>query len=175
MLYESPDDHVLLGIHTDSSGVTKDVAYLWVFCMPLYVPTGHVNFNYGKRLGGPTLFSLTDDGPAKILKAIRDEALPYLAEHKGLPKALKAFASRANGSTRALEATAYGNIMLGRFEPAAAQIETLLGAPMRVEWELEVRERAVEIQRLLRTDRAEAQEQLRTWEMTTKSALRLKP
>lgn len=79
LLLWPPVDHTLRGVCFEPSGFDKDGFYLTVFLLPLCVRRDYLIFNMGMRLG----FSWSASDPRllpKLLNALRQEAMPYLAD-----------------------------------------------------------------------------------------------
>ena len=82
LLYLIGPDGLLKGLYIEDSGFDKNAFYLWAFFLPLYVPTQHVSFTFGKRLANGKRWNNVD-GEAlarELTRAVLDEAIPFLGQ-----------------------------------------------------------------------------------------------
>lgn len=79
LVFRRPIEHTLRGLRFERREEAKSF-YLWVFFMPLCVPTDHITLDFGKRLGGDSHSwdSQSPDMLPGLLNAIREEAIPFL-------------------------------------------------------------------------------------------------
>jgi hypothetical protein len=82
MVVKLPVASILRGIHFEGSSFDTNSFYVWVFLLPLFVPTSNVYFNLGMRLrapGGGDRWSTDMPNLMTDLSAVVErEALPFL-------------------------------------------------------------------------------------------------
>ena len=82
MMVLIPVKSVLRGIYFESSSFDTKSFYVWVFFLPLFVPTTNVRFNLGKRIrvssGGDRWSTDMSNLTENLALAIEKEALPFL-------------------------------------------------------------------------------------------------
>lgn len=170
---------VLRGIYFEGSSFDAKSFYAWAFFLPLFVPTGHVSFNLGRRLRSPVggdrwsteMPNLIDD----LVAAIERDALPLLSDLESpvnIAQAAEKFQTPSDPYVQ--EAIAYawaraGDI--GRANVALEKLTRLLDP--KVAWQRPIGERADWLKASLLNDPAEAQAQLEAWEFETVQRLGL--
>jgi hypothetical protein len=178
MLYESRVEHVLRGFYFEDSGFDAGAFYVWVFFLPLYVPTSHISFNFGHRLGGANGKKWTLDDPAlgeKLLDIIVTEGLAFLSYVKS-PSQVEHFLRRLGGSSpdsHQLEAIAYSIAISGDSKAAASSLDDLLRVlDPSIGWQQQMIERARTLRSALDSPGA-AKNLLLSWEASTRKNLGL--
>jgi hypothetical protein len=179
MLYASPLDHVLRGFYFEDSGFDASAFYVWAFFLPLYVPTTHVSFSFGKRLGEGSgkRWNLSDPRLGdELLACIQRDGLPFLenvTQACDVPTAIHRLG--ADTDQYRLEAIAYSLAMADDVTAAQQALERLTKALDRgVSWQAEMMERATQLGRKLSADPQEAKYQLAEWEQATVKNLGLR-
>jgi len=106
--------------------------------------------------------------------AVTQEALPFLSEVESLPDLARILADKwPSKSSHVKEAIAYALAYSGDIEGANTQLEQLLEMlDKTVHWQREMAERATLLKTKL-TNFHDAQQQLRIWEMESRSNLKL--
>jgi hypothetical protein len=147
--------------------------YVWVFALPLCVPTKYVNFSLGKRIGVNNRGDWSIDNPnlsEELLLSIRDEAIPFLNSAEPPEKiiTLAQMFAKNSKSPYPQQAAAYMLAQTGNYQAAIEAIDRLIkllvtGAP----WEAEIAARADMLKSLLSGDPTAAKEQLAEWETET--------
>ena len=163
---------VLRGFCFERSGSDKSRFYLWVFFMPLCIPTQQVVFNLGRRLGGAGQRWNTDEPGLieKLLFSIREEGLPFLKDLRTLRGAARLSQSIADTdkSLYAQQAGAYLLARSGEAREAVASLDKLLQLLSdKIPWQAEMASRARLLESLLLTDPEKANKQLESWETET--------
>lgn len=120
ILIRRPLRHLIAGYCFESSGFDADSFYLWAFVQPLYVPSDHISFTFGRRLshGSSDGWSLsgndTQDMRA-VWEAIRAQGTDYLA-CLGTPRDIAErgqMIRAAPDDPHVLEARAYSYALIG--------------------------------------------------------------
>lgn len=175
LLFIVPIGHTLRGFHFEGSSFDKESFYVDAFFMPLYVPSQHVHFTFGRRLRdrGGDRWSTGDVGFEAVLEAAVQKEVPFLA---GLNTALDvANALKPLGSNpHCHEAFAYTLAQAGEIRGAVDAIDTLLAlveslkrVNPKLTWELEIAERAQSLKAKLTANPDAASAQLAAWESET--------
>lgn len=188
LLYVIPVHHILRGYYLEDSGFDPLSFNCWAFVQPLYVPSEHLVFNMGGRLG--TLeggqeqwWKLTDENEetvmADVLRLILQSGEPRYAGITG-PRTLATDLvahPHEPGSHYTREALAYSWVLAGEWSRATDGLQQLDAGLRRdtrkVEWVMKLNERARLIRAALKNDRDHAQSILRGWSEQTASALRV--
>jgi hypothetical protein len=173
-----PTVEILKGLYFERSGSDASRFYVWVFFMPLCVPSNHVTFNLGRRIGGTDQRWDFNDPllHEKILFAIRAEAIPFLnqAQTPHLASRLAVSIASSGKSPYPLQASAYLLARSGEAAAAVNSLETLLSAlKTDVSWQAEMASRAENLRSLLITNPDQALLQLKEWELETKQNLKI--
>ena len=180
MLYASPLNHVLRGFYFEESGFDPSAFYVWAFFLPLYVPTAHVSFSFGKRLGDGSdeRWNLHDpELRDELLVRIQRDGLPFLNEVDGpfqVPTAIQRLGTESD--PYGLEAIAYSLAMADDFPAAQRALNRLANVLNKgVPWQAEICDRATLLgQKLIGGDPQRAKQQLEDWEQTTRKNLGLR-
>ena|SRR5712692_1742177 len=179
LIYATPVAHVLRGFCFETSAFDATSFYVYVFFLPLYVPTQYLYFNFGERLRyrGRDGWSITDSNvEEKLLESIRIQGLPFLAgveEPLELAKVTRSrFGELKNPHT--WEAIAYSLIMGNDHGSAHAAFDRLLASlDLGVEWQQQIKLRAEEVKNKLESNPEDAKRQLEEWELSTLANLGL--
>ena len=132
MMLTIPVGQVLRGIYFEGSDFDAKSFYVWVFWLPLYVPTEQVSFNLGKRIRSAAGERWNTDSPRlleNLVIAIRTEAIPLLKRLETPEGVLEAARSAAAGSKDPYvhQALSYALAIAGKTEAAVSAIDVLLG------------------------------------------------
>jgi hypothetical protein len=173
LVYRVPVDGILAGIYADLSGFTKGASYLWVFAQPFYVPSEHLDFAIGTRLGGGahayTLEGLATNDAATYMGPAEE----FFTRH-GTPASLLGqsdWKDRAN--IRMVEVEAYPLVWCDRSDEARQVLSVVDDLPTSYDWEREVAERTCHVDELLGSSVAAARPQLEHWRDETVAHLNL--
>jgi hypothetical protein len=177
MLYASPLNHVIRGFYFEDSGFDPFAFYVWVFFLPLYIPTTHVSFSFGRRLGDGSGERWNMNDPRlreELLGYIQRDGLPFLdvvQDPFQVTTAIQRFG--ADSDPYSMEATAYSLVMTGDFTAAQEALNTLIKSlDINIHWQSEMRGRATHLsKKLLGNDPQEATQQLAEWEESTRKNL----
>jgi hypothetical protein len=148
MMLAVPVGEVLRGIYFEGSDFDAKSFYVWVFWLPLYVPTERIAFNLGKRIRGRSGERWNAES-AQLLEnlatAIRCEALPFLGgleTPQGVVKAARLAAAESR-DPYVHQALSYALAKAGETEDAVGAIDTLLGLlTPGIPWQAELGTRA---------------------------------
>ena len=178
MLYASPLKHVLRGFYFEGSGFDSAAFYVWAFFLPLYVPSTHVSFNFGKRLGEGSGKRWNLNAPSlhdELWASIQRDGLPFLEGVKepcDLPEAILQLGT--NFDPYRMEAVAYSLAMADDVASAKQALERLRnGLDMGISWQAEIGERAEQLAVKLADSSHKAKIQLAEWEKITVNNLGL--
>jgi hypothetical protein len=174
LLYAHPVSHILRGFCCDISGFDPTSFTVWVFVLPLYVPTQHLYFNIGNRLkderGCEKWWNLQEpDLASKLLSSIKGEGLGFL-ERVHHPAQIVRLVEGLPGNTNphSLEAIAYSSAIADEYVAAQAALGRLVEAlDVNVPWQAEMMERATQLGEKLNNDPQGAKQLLAQWEGIT--------
>jgi hypothetical protein len=149
MLLIPPVTRTLRGLYFEGSSFDAKSFYIWVFWMPLCVPSEHVYFNLGRRVRGTSGGDRWNAGAPQLLEdlvaAIRSEAIPLLSltgTQTGEIEAARA-ATAGNTSPYTHQALAYVLAQAGETQAAVDTLAVLLGfLDPAVPWQAEMGARA---------------------------------
>lgn len=167
MMLRVPIGSILNGLYFESHSHEATLFYLWVFCLPLYVPTKHVTFNFGHRLGFSWTSTDTELLP-KVVHEIKKDALPFLSRCSSLSDFLEMAKADSSRNPHTTNEIAFTLVMMDRFQQAIETFDILLQqVDRKVQWEADLGERASKLKALLSSNPVLAQEQLKRWEEET--------
>jgi hypothetical protein len=178
MLFASPLRHVLRGFYFEDSGFDPSTFYVWAFFWPLYVPTTHVSFSFGKRLGGGSgkRWNLNDAQlREELLDHIQRVGLPFLQE-VGQPRQVAIAIQQLGGEADPyrLESIAYSLAMADDYAGAQQGLDRLMKTlDVKIAWQAEMMQRAKHLGDKLKADPQGARQLLAEWEQTTVTNLGL--
>jgi hypothetical protein len=181
LLYAEPVDHILRGFCCDGSGFDATKFTVYVFVLPLYVPTNHLYFTFGNRLkddrGCEKWWNVNDRSVREdLLFRVRSEGLPFLNGIRS-PRDLvkKAQELPATLDPYKFETIAYSLAMAEDVDVARQALDRLVKALDRsISWQAEMMERATQLAGKLSTDPQGAKHQLVEWEQATVKNLGLR-
>lgn len=188
LLFSCPIDHILKGFYFESSGFNSTRFYVWAFVLPLYVPTKHISFSFGRRLSGADgeAWTLTETDMERLvddlLKAMRREGFPYFQAMKTpeefAKKALRLLENPDDPYLR--EAIAYSLILGKNVDEGLKALDylsaVLAGIDQQKTWAEDMHCRASSLRDHLSKDKIEAAKKLLIeWERQTRENLKLEP
>jgi hypothetical protein len=169
LMFIPPLKHTLRGLCFESHSHDVKLFYVWVFLLPLCVPTKYLGFNLGKRIENPGVGPWNADAPnllPQLSAALKREAVPFISHvesPRDLAQAAKSLCRTKDPYTQ--EAIAYALACAGDAGKAVAELDTLLAMlDTKVPWQLEMVERAQALKAKLLANPAEARGQLEAWE-----------
>jgi len=172
LMFIPPAKHTLRGICFESHSYNAKQFYVWVFLLPLCIPTKHVIFNLGKRIESPEGGPWNANAPNLLLQlsaTVKREALPFLSRvesPRDLAQAARSLQRPQDPYTQ--QAIAFALARSGGVAEAVAALDELVGLlDVKVPWQLEMTQRADALRSQLLTDAASAQKQLEAWEAET--------
>jgi hypothetical protein len=185
LLFVRPVVHLLRGFYFDSSAFNADAFQVEAFVQPLYVPSDHIFFLFGKRLNGRCGQGWTmdrqDEGGimADVLASIKEQGLPFLAPlqtPRDLARNFPLVGGRAK-SPNAAEAVAYSFILAHEHSEAHLALHRLrailTAADLTIPWLAEMLKRSELVRERLERDPEQAIELLEEWNEQTRGHLRL--
>lgn len=173
-----PIEHTLRGFCFESHSYEAKLFYVWVFFLPLFVPTKHISFSLGNRIAGRDGERWNADAPNVVTDlrvALKRDGLPFL---RGLRSARDvAHAAQSLGRSQSLyvqQAIAYALAYAGEAKRAVKALEALISAAdMTVPWQKEIAERAMDLKLSLCTESSDALRKLETWKTESIRVLKL--
>jgi hypothetical protein len=183
MIFKITPGGILLGLYFGSSSRAAKLLRLDAFCLPLFVPTSVVHFNYGKRIV-PEFGQWNADQPdliERLAAAIRLNAVPFfntVCTLEGVAKLIRSLTvPNANGykNPHGQEALAYVLVKNGEITEALAILERIQTALNKstISWELEIKARTMSFRDQLLQNPERALVQLKVWESETTGKLGL--
>lgn len=177
LLLARPVDGLLRGIAFEGSSFNKTSFYATVFVMPLCKPTNHLSFTFGQRLRheavGERWNATTTQLPAKLIEAIRGQAIPFLAQGQSLADFIDLAQSEPK-TLRVLEAMGFAQARAGRFPAAIETFDAVLQMiDLNVQWQSELAATIEELKAMLVRDPGKVREHLLSFEANTIHALGL--
>ncbi len=182
LMFIQPLGDTLRGFHWEPSAFSKSDFYVNMFFLPLYVPTKHLHFTFGHRLGGDKRWSADSPDLKNALGSEMKKELPFLNSLKAAKEVAKALETLTKPNKvgyvnpHCYEAFAYALVQAEQIAAAGDVIETLLNkVNLTVGWESEIASRAQMIRDKLLDKSEKAQELLAAWKSETIRNLRLEP
>lgn len=181
LLYVQPTNQILRGFCCDDSGFDPTIFAVWVFYLPLYVPTKYVHFGMGKRLadekGRDKWWNINDHNVgSELLQVIQAQGIPYLSgveEPLGLATATKLYHPESK-NPYIMEAIAYSLVMGGDYVSGRRALDMLLTVlNPTVVWQYEMMKRAEELRNRLNRNSEDARSLLTEWERQSRTNLGL--
>ena len=185
LLFVSPIDHILKAFCIEGSDFDSFSFYIWVFVLPLYVPTKYLYFSFGNRLTDQQSdrWSFTEENKEELvgdlLKAMRQQGLSFLFKiDTPLDLASKAsLFSVAPNDPYLGEAVAYSLVLADKTSEAMEALKflnaLLAGIDQQKTWIEDIRRRALSVRKHLSESPAEAKKLLMKWEQQTLLNLKL--
>jgi hypothetical protein len=176
-----PPDHLLRGFCCDDSGFDKTKFTVWVFALPLYVPTTHIHFLFRHRLRDERSceiwWDLNDSQCAgELLTRIQTRGLPFL-DRIDSPTRLVEIAGElpAAQAARKWEAIAYSSLLMDDYAGARDGLDRLVAVlDTTVPWQAEMMDRAMQLREKLGNNGSEAKQLLLEWEQGSLQSLGLR-
>jgi hypothetical protein len=173
MLYSIPLQHLLRGFCCDTSGFDPAKFTVYVFVLPLYVPTNHLYFLFGERLKDDRAcdmwWDVNDPNLGRdLLFRIRSQGIPYLNQIES-PRNLLETADKLPATLPyKWETIAYSLAMLGEYAAAHSALNQLTNVlDVKVGWQGEMLDRAKQLGEKLKSDPPIAKKLLAEWEQLT--------
>jgi hypothetical protein len=180
LMFIQPLGNTLRGFHWEASAFSRKDFYVSVFFLPLYVPTKHFHFTFGRRVGQNKRWTAESAALEGALSSEMQKDVPFLSSlktAKDVAKALEPLTKPNEAgyvNPHCYEALAYARVRAGETTAAEDVIDTLLTkADLTVDWESEIASRAQLIRGKLLEKPEKARELLAAWESETIRNLRL--
>ena len=167
MMFIQPMGHILRGVYFENSAFDTSI-YVWVFLMPLFVPTPHIYFNFGYRIPRPNKTSWHPDSADFLddLKKALTKNLPFLNNINALDDFIRSLKSHNSlQNLHVQEALAYTLALKGDTTKSITTLSTLIPKfDPTSHWQLEMQERARTLKAALEKNPPEAIDLLKHWE-----------
>ena len=182
IVYAMPLGELVRGFYVEDSRYSSSEFYLWVFCVPLYVPAASLSLTFGRRLKSSKEVAWTLDGVSQ--PGVPEQISAQSSEFLQCVETPAKFASSIANLTRApenlhvMEAVAYSLTVSEKWTEAADALARLLLRMESVitahnESTLGMKQRAELLQKLVATNHEQALAQLQTWREQTLTNLKL--
>jgi len=181
LLTSQPTKHILRGFYCEDSSFDPTVFCLYVFFLPLYVPTTHLAFYFGKRLedarGCEKWWNVNEPSLSQeLLQAITTQGSTFLLGTE-TPSGLVQVAQQRYGASRdpyVWQAIAFSLIMEHRHADALVALDYLLNLlNPDISWQQELIERTHHLKQSMTVDPQSARQLLAEWELDTRRNLQL--
>jgi hypothetical protein len=188
LLFMRPIGHTLRAVFFDRS-IDPRKFYVRIFIQPLFVPSQHLYFNIGWRLGGGSHTWSADASNliAELGAGLKREALPFLSRihspqdvaeaagsiHPIQGPAAQQTVSYVGRDEATQQAIAYALARGGDLQRGSEALDHLIELCGDLAWQREMAARAQTLKSQLVSDPAAAQKQLDTWELDTAKTLGL--
>lgn len=180
LLHSVPVADLLRGFYCDTSGFDASKFTVYVFVLPLYIPTNHLYFTFGNRLkddrGCEKWWNVNDPSLCEdLLFRMKSEGLPFLSGVRSpIDLVKKAEELPPTLDPYKFETIGYSLAMADDFIGAQEALDRLLGTlDAKIPWQGEMMERAKLLGQKLKADPQGAKHQLAEWEQITKRNLGL--
>jgi hypothetical protein len=174
LMFIQPLGDTLRGFHWEPSAFSKNDFYVNAFFLPLYVPTKHLHFTFGRRVGRNKRWIADTTELDNALSSEMLKEVPFLSSLRTATDVAKALEPLTKPNEAGYvnphnyEALAYTLVRTGETNAAGRVIDTLLKkANLAVDWEREIASRAQLIRDKLLEVPEKAQELLAAWESET--------
>lgn len=174
LMFIQPVGDTLRGFHWEPSAFSKKDFYVNMFFLPLYVPTKHLHFTFGHRVGRNKRWTAESTELQDALSSEMQKEVPFLRSlktAKDVANALEPLTKPNEAgyvNPHSYEALAYTLVRTGETTAAGYLIDTLLKrANLAVNWEREIASRAQLMKNNLLEEPEKAQELLAAWESET--------
>jgi hypothetical protein len=173
LMFIQPMGNTLRGFYWEASAFNKKEFFVNAFFLPLYVPTKHLHFTFGHRVGLRQRWSIDRSDLESTLGSEMQKEVPFLASLRtptDVANALKPLTMpNQNGyvNPHCSEALAYALVLSGDIQAAATVLDRLLkSANPLIAWENEIASRARLVQEKLEQPE-NVLDQLAAWETET--------
>ncbi|HTD06250.1 hypothetical protein [Undibacterium sp.] len=174
-----PVKFAVRGIYFEGSSFDTKSFYVWVFFLPLFVPTSNVSFNLGRRLrvpaGGDRWSTDMPNLMGDLAAAVERDALPFLSGIESpLDIAKAAEKIQAPKDPYVQQAIAYAWARAGDTARACDELGKLVRLlDSKIPWQHAMSDRAEGLKAKLLESPMEAKAQLEAWEVETVQGLGL--
>ncbi len=179
-MFVQPLGNTLRGFHWEPSAFSKTDFYVTVFFLPLYVPTKHLHFTFGHRVGRNRRWCSGSLDLERSLGLEMQKEVPFLNSLKTAKEVAKALEPLTKPNEAGIvnphcyEAFAYSLVQAGEIAAASNAIDKLLSnVNLAVGWESEIASRAQQIRNAILKHPENAQELMAVWESETIRNLKL--
>lgn len=180
LMFVQPLGNTLRGFHWEPSAFSKTDFYVTVFFLPLYVPTKHLHFTFGHRVGRNRRWCSGSLDLERSLGLEMQKEVPFLNSLKTAKEVAKALEPLTKPNEAGIvnphcyEAFAYSLVQAGEIAAASNAIDKLLSnVNLAVGWESEIASRAQQIRNAILKHPENAQELMAVWESETIRNLKL--
>ena len=168
LLLICPMNGILRGLLFESHSHSSTLFYVWVFFLPLCVPTRNLALNLGRRIsspGGGPWDSAQKGLIETLIEAVKREGLPFLSRVESIGDLADSAGSLPSKGPYTLQAIAYSLARDGKFARAVTALDEMMQSlDGKIAWQLEMAKRANALKSKLLSDPAGALRQLQDWE-----------
>lgn len=167
--FKYPLRDILQGLYFEGSSFDTHSFYIWVFLLPLCIPTKHVSFNIGFRvhkLDKGDRWDISDPQLiTELTQALQEQAMPFLQNDKSPSSIIEIARSfKKESDPYVQQAIAYMAISAGNIRDGHEELNKLCHMlDSQIPWQKVMLSRAQYLQGVLLTDFAKAQNQLSLW------------
>lgn len=174
LVFRTPVGPVLGGFCFDDSSFNADLAYVWVFVLPLYVPTKHLTLTFGHRLENKqglfrtsqswTLAEPVDEREVEALRsAMVKQGLPFLNQLESPQKLIENLraATKLRSSIFVEQAIAFSLARMGAVDLAKRKLKSVSEAVKPTDSWQHVKDSSDQLSEAI--DRGDHQGQLDEW------------
>jgi len=172
LAYIQPVASILRGLFRERS-IDPESFYVWVFIQPLYIPSDHIFFNFGWRVGRDWKLADPELIP-KLRTAIVTEGLPFLESVQGpsdIPEAALKWKQPAGPIIQQIVGYSYARI--GDVNKACEVLDTLVENAKQSGYGRSLVPEVQAFRDLLLNDYNQACRLLEEWERDTRRKLKL--
>ena len=178
MVFAIPVDHILRAFLAEPSGFDADGFYLWAFAIPLYIPTDHISFSFGDRIYHDGLQWWNRNDPnlnEKLLQSIQADGLSLLEATSSPQKMIDFVVARfVSENPYHRQALAYSLAAAEDYVRSREELNALIEMlDPDVDWQVEMKLRAMRLRDAIDTDPRVAQELLAGWEAESRHNLKI--
>ena len=173
LTFASPIGLALRGLCFEGSSFDASSFYVWVFFMPLCVPSETLYFNFGKRLRRDGIDGWSGDAPdikVALAKAVQEQAVPFFNLLDTPTKVANVLRGDVAESPTLHTRQAYAYV-LARIGDTAAALEVLdqlqKSVDPSVPWQFKMKERAALLREKILEGPEATSAQLAMWETET--------
>lgn len=178
LIITHPINHLLRGIYLENSSAS-DHFYIWYFCLPVFVPTKHISFNFGYRLkyaGSDRWCANMQNLLPELVSGVNLQAIPYLSKFNSVNEFIDTVQNSDEiKNLHQIRALAYASVIVGDYKAAHSFFDEIKEkANIKIDWHIELVTQVTNLFDKLTFIPEDALKQLMSWELETLVNLKLK-